>query len=107
MVSATGDFVYTKFSEINVIIRPSCYFTVKYNNSVSFLSCLLVFFFLHQGPNSFFSVRANHCVFELSVPCVCLFDCVIVTEFDYRIRYNRFEVVLHAVDSLNVKHELR
>ena len=26
VVSATGDFVYAKFSEINVIIRPSCYF---------------------------------------------------------------------------------
>ena len=25
---------------------------------------------------------------------------------DYRIQYNRFRVVLHAVDSLNVKHEL-
>ena len=44
MVSATGDFVYAKFPEINVIIQPSCYFTVKYNNSVSLLSCLLVFF---------------------------------------------------------------
>ena len=26
VVSAAGDFVYVKFSEINVIIRPSCYF---------------------------------------------------------------------------------
>ena len=26
VVSAAGDFVYAKFSEINVIIRPSCYF---------------------------------------------------------------------------------
>ena len=32
---------------------------------------------------------------------------MIATEFDYRIQYNRFRVVLHAVDSLNVKHELR
>ena len=32
---------------------------------------------------------------------------MIVTEFDYRIQYNRFRVVLHAADSLNVKHELR
>ena len=45
MVSAAGDFVYAKFSEINVMI-------------------------------------ANHCVFELSVPCVCLFHCEISTEFD-------------------------
>ena len=26
VVSAAGDFVYAKFTEINVIIRPSCYF---------------------------------------------------------------------------------
>ena len=38
---------------------------------------------------------------------VCLFHYVIATEFDYRIQHNRFGVVLHAVDSLNVKHELR
>ena len=25
VVSAAGDFVYAKFSEINIIIRPSCY----------------------------------------------------------------------------------
>ena len=36
MVSAAGDFVYAKFSEINVIIRPSAIFTVKCNDSVSF-----------------------------------------------------------------------
>ena len=35
---------------------------------------------------------------------MCLFHCVIATEFDYRIQYNRFRAVLHAVDSLNVKH---
>ena len=29
MVSAAGDFVYAKFSEINIIIRPSCYFYPK------------------------------------------------------------------------------
>ena len=39
--------------------------------------------------------------------CVFIFHCVIATEFDYRIQYNRFRVVLHAVDILNVKHELR
>ena len=38
---------------------------------------------------------------------MCLFHCVIATEFDYRIQYSWFRVVLHAVDSLNVKHELR
>ena len=26
VVSAVGDFVYAKFSEINIIIRPSCCF---------------------------------------------------------------------------------
>ena len=26
VVSVAGDFVYAKFSEINIIIRPSCYF---------------------------------------------------------------------------------
>ena len=39
----------------------------------------------NKHPNNFFSIKANHCVFELSVPCVCLFHCVIATEFDYRI----------------------
>ena len=34
---------------------------------------------------------------------MCLFHCVVATEFDYRVQYNRFRVVLHAVDSLNVK----
>ena len=41
MVSTAGDFVYEKFSEINVIIRPSCYFMIL----LAFLSCFLVFFF--------------------------------------------------------------
>ena len=72
MVSAAGDFVYAKFSEINVII-----FTIKCNDSVSF-SFLSPCFFSSL-------IKANHCVFELSVPCVCLFHCVIATEFDYRI----------------------
>ena len=46
MVSAADDFVYAKFSEINVIIRPSVsIFTVKCNDSVSF-SFLYPFFFL-------------------------------------------------------------
>ena len=73
---------------------------------LAFLSCFPVFFYSLR-PNSFFSINANHCAFELSVSCVCLFHCVIATEFDYRIQGNRSGVVLHAVDSLNVKHELR
>ena len=31
----------------------------------------------------------------------------IATDFDYRIQYNRFRVVLYVVYSLDVKHELR
>ena len=51
MVSAASDFVYAKFSEINVIIRlESSTFLLFLPSSVmillSFLSCLLVFFFL-------------------------------------------------------------
>ena len=45
MVSAAGDFVYAKFSEINVIIfllfSPSSVMIL-----LAFLSCFLVFFFL-------------------------------------------------------------
>ena len=52
-------------------------------------------------------MKANHCVFELNVLRVCLLHCMIATEFDYRIQYNRFRVVLHAVHSLNVKRELK
>ena len=45
-MAGAGDFVYANFSEINVIIiRPSCYFTVKCNDSVSF-SFLSPCFFL-------------------------------------------------------------
>ena len=42
-----------------------------------------------------------------SVTCVCLFLGMIGTEFDYTIQYNQFRVILHAVDSLNVKYELQ
>ena len=28
-------------------------------------------------------MKANHYVFELSVPCLCLFHCVIATEFHF------------------------
>ena len=83
-------------------------FIIKCNDSVSFSFLPPCFFSsLRTNSNSFFSIKAYHCAFEISVLCVCLFQCVIATEFDYRIQYNRFRVVLHAVDSLNVKHELR
>ena len=66
----------------------------------AFLSCFLVFFFVKDQIASF--QLKQIVVFELSVTCVCLFHCMIATEFDYRIQYNRFRVVRHAVDSLNV-----
>ena len=54
--------------------------TVKCNDYVSFSFLFPCFFFVKD----FFSIKANHWVFELSIPCVCLFHCVIATEFDYR-----------------------
>ena len=55
MISAAGDFVYAKFSEINVIIRPSCYFFLPSSVMIllAFLSCLLVFFFVKDQIASF------------------------------------------------------
>ena len=41
---------------------------------------------------SFQLKQFNHGVFELSVPCVCLFHCVIGTEFDYRIQSTSSEL---------------
>ena len=51
---------------------------------------------------SFFSIKVNCCVFELSVSCLYLFLCVIATEFELQ----PVKRVLHAVDidSLNVKN---
>ena len=37
-------------------------FTFKCNDSVSFFLVSLFFFFLRQGPNSFFSIKGNCCV---------------------------------------------
>ena len=57
MPSAAGDFVYEKFSEINIKIRPSCYFYRQVSSSVmillAFLSCFLVFFFVKDQIDSF------------------------------------------------------
>ena len=39
---------------------------------LAFLSCFLVFFFVKDQIASF-QFKVNHCVFELSVPCECLF----------------------------------
>ena len=52
MISAAGDFVYAKFSEINVIIfllfSPSSVMIL-----LAFLSCFLVFFFAKDQIASF------------------------------------------------------
>ena len=46
---------------------------------------ILHFSFSFLFPCSFSSLRTKQLlVFELSVLCVCLFHCVIATEFDYR-----------------------
>ena len=50
-------------------------------------------------------IKANHRVFEVIVPCVYLFQCLIVTELMILELHNRFRV-MHAVDSLKVKHKL-
>ena len=57
MVSAAGDFVYAKFSEINVIIRPACYFTVKCNDSVSFSFLSPCFFFFVKDQIASFQLK--------------------------------------------------
>ena len=69
-------------------------FTVKCNDYIllAFLSCFLVFFFIRQGPNSFFSSKGNCFVFELSVTYVYLFHCVIATEFELQ----PVQTLLHA-----------
>ena len=56
-------------------------FTVKCNDYIlsAFLPCFL---FYSLRTNSFFSIKGNCCVFELSVPCVYLFHCVIATDFE-------------------------
>ena len=54
MISATGDFIYAKLSEINITIRPSrFFFTVKCNDSVSFSFLFPCFFFMKDQIASF------------------------------------------------------
>ena len=91
------NLTFSPFSPSNVMIL------------LAFLSCFVVFFFFVKDQKASFQLKykANHYVFELSVPCVCLFHCVTGTEFDYRIQYNQFSVALHAIHSLNVKHGLQ
>ena len=71
MVSAAGDFVYAKFSEINVIIRPSCYFMIL----LAFLSCFLVFFFFVKDQIASFQLK-KIIVFlnEVFRVCVCFIE---------------------------------
>ena len=68
MVSAAGDFVYAKFSEINVIIRPSCYFMIL----LAFLSCFLVFFFYVKDQIASFQLK-QIIVFLNKVFRVCVY----------------------------------
>ena len=69
---------------------------------------ILHFSFSFLFPCSFSSLRTKQLlVFELSVLCVCFFHCVIATDRVLLQNYNPFRVVLQAVDSLNIKHELR
>ena len=57
---------------------------VKGNDSVSFSFFFPCFLFSSlRTKYIFFSIKANRSVFELSVPCVYLFHCVIATEFNY------------------------
>ena len=73
-----------------------------------FLFCFLVFFIVKDQIACFQFIKANS-LFFLTKCSVCGFisiHCVIATKFDYIIQYNRFRVVLQAVDSLNVEHEL-
>ena len=71
-------------SETNVMLSFDllAIFTIKCNDSVSFSFLFPCFLFSSLGPNSFFSIKGNCCVFELSVPCVYLFHCVIGTDFE-------------------------
>ena len=47
-----------------------------------FLLVSLFFFFVKDQIASFQLKHLNHCVFELSVPCVYIFHFVIATEFN-------------------------
>ena len=57
MVSVAGDFVYAKFSEVNVIIRPAAIFTVKCNDSVSFSFLFPCFFFFVKDQIASFQLK--------------------------------------------------
>ena len=121
IVSCT--FFPTTFLEIAVCETSVIGFCEIYNsNFLSFppssVMTLLAFHYcflssvLRQDTNSFYSIKANCCGFELSPVCINfimwprssliieLWHCTLlsVTTDSFR--------VLHAVDSLNVKHEL-
>ena len=91
------------------IIWTSCHFhTVKCNDSVNFSFVFFLFSFIFIKEQQIASFLLSKLLCFWSVPCVYLFhrvtaivlDCWLATDLDsFR--------VLHAVDSLNVKHELR
>ena len=56
MVSGAGDFVYAKFSEINVIIRPF-FLPSSVMILLAFLSCLLAFFFFVKDQIASFQLK--------------------------------------------------
>ena len=73
MVSAVILFMRSFRDQCHVVIRPSCYFHCqKCNNSVSFSFLFPCFLFSSSGTNanSFFLIKGNCCIFELSVPSV-------------------------------------
>ena len=70
---------------------------------LAFLSCFLLSFFFVK--DSLFSIKANRCVFELSVPCVYLFQCVIATEFDYGITTASKYCMTLIVRTLNMNYD--
>ena len=111
MVSAAGDFVYAKFSEIKcynstfLLFLPS-----KVMILLAFLSCLLIFFFVKDQIASFqlkqIIVFLNY-VFRVCVYFIAWLRASLIQIIEFSKTYGRFRVVLHAVDSLNFKHELR
>ena len=82
-------FCLCEVSETNVMLSFDllAIFTVKWIDYIllAFLSCLLVFFFICYWPNSFFSIKGNCCVFELSVLCEYSFHCMIATKFELQL----------------------
>ena len=60
-----------------------------------------------QGFQRCFADRYNQSLVPSAAQAKTSVVEMIATEFDCKIKYNWFRVVLHTVDSLNVNHELR